>query len=302
MRVFVTGATGFVGSVVVRELLGAGHQVLGLARSDASAAALAAAGAEAHRGSLDDLESLRAGAAAADGVIHLAFNHDDFARFAASAQQDRRAIETLGEALAGSGRPLVITSGTAGAAPGRVADEDMTPDPAAITSPRFGTETVALAFAGRGVRVSIVRLPPSVHGEHDRGFVPLLIAAARTKGVSAYPGDGAQRWPAVHRLDAARLFRLALESAPAGTRLHAIGDEGVPVREIAEVIGRHLDLPVTSIAPEAAHDHFGFVGAVLALDIPASADRTRKEFDWYPGQPGLLADLETGHYFAEGPR
>ena len=301
MRVFVTGATGFIGSVVVRELLGAGHQVLGLARSDASAAALEAAGAEAHRGSLDDLESLRAGAAATDGAIHLAFNHD-FTDFAASAQQDRRAIEALGEALAGSGRPLVITSGTAGAAPGRVVDEDTVPESTAVTSPRFETETVALAFAGRGVRVSVVRLPPSVHGEHDQGFVPQLISAARTKGVSAYPGDGANRWCAVHRLDAARLFRLALESAPAGTRWHAIGDEAVPVRELAEVIGRHLDVPVTSIAPEAAYDHFGFVGAVLTLDIPATAERTRKELDWQPEQPGLLADLEAGHYFSEGPR
>lgn len=299
MRVFVTGATGFVGRVVVPELLGAGHRVAGLARSDKSAAALEAAGAEVHRGSLDDLESLRSGAAAADGVIHLAFNHDDFADFAANAAQDRRAIEVLGDALAGSGRPLVITSGTAGAAPGEIATEDSMPDPASAASPRFGTETTALAFADRGVRVSVVRLPPSVHGEGDKGFVPQVIAAARAKGVSAHPGDGAQRWPAVHRLDAARVFRLALESASAGTRLHAVGDEGVPIREVAEVIGRHLGVPVTSIAPEAAYDHFGFVGAALALDIPASAERTRKELGWQPEQPGLVADLEAGHYFAE---
>lgn len=292
MRVFVTGASGFIGSAVVSELIDAGHQVLGLARSASSADAVEAAGAHVHRGDLEDLESLRAGAESADGVIHLAFNHD-FTDYAGAAETDRRAIDTLGAVLAGSDRPFVVTSGLAGFALGRTMTEDDAADP---DSPR-ASEHAALAFASRGVRVAVLRLPPSVHGEGDHGFVPRLIDIAREKGVSAYPGDGSNRWPAVHRFDAARLFRLALESAPAGARLHAIGDEGLPVRDIAGTIGRHLSLPVTAIAPETAVDHFGWLGVFFSLDVPASSTLTRERLGWRPTQTGLLDDLEEGHYF-----
>jgi nucleoside-diphosphate-sugar epimerase len=292
MRVFVTGASGFIGSAVVRELIDAGHQVVGLARSDSSARAVEAVGAQVHRGDLENLESLRAGAESADGVIHLAFNHD-FTNYAGAAATDRHAIDALGEVLAGSDRPFVVTSGLAGFALGRSMTENDAADP---NSPR-GSEHAALAFTSRGARVSVLRLPPSVHGEGDHGFVPRLIDIAREKGVSAYPGDGSNRWPAVHRFDAARLFRLALESAPAGARLHAIGDEGVPVRDIAGAIGRHLSLPVTAIAPEAAVDLFGWLGAFFSLDVPASSALTRELLGWRPTQPGLLDDLAQGHYF-----
>lgn len=298
MRVFVTGATGFVGSAIVRELLDAGHQVLGLARSDAATASLSAAGAEVHRGDLDDLDSLRSRAAESDGVIHTAFIHD-FSDFAGAAQTDRRAIEALGEALAGSDRPFLVTSGTGGVSPGRVATEDSVPDPPAFALPRAASEEVALSFAGRGVRISLVRLPPSVHSDADKhGFVPHLIDIARATGVSAYPGEGSNRWSAVHQVDAAHLFRLAVEGAPAGARLHAVGDEGVAVRDIAEVIGRHLELPVTAISPEEAPDHFGFLGPIFSLDLPASSSRTRAQLDWQPVQPGLIADLDKGYYFS----
>ncbi len=294
MRVFVTGASGFIGSAVVSEVIATGHQVLGLARSDASAQALEAAGAQVHRGDIEDLGSLRAGAESADGVIHLAFNHD-FADYAGAAEIDRRAIDTLGGALAGSDRPFVVTSGLAGFGLGRAMTED---DAASPDSPRF-SERAALEFASRGVRVSVLRLPPSVHGEGDHGFVPRLIDIAREKGVAAYPGDGSNRWPAVHRFDAARLFRLALESAPAGARLHAIGDEGIPTREIAGAIGRHLGLPVTSVAPETAADHFGWLGVFFSLDVPASSAFTRELMGWQPTHQGLLDDLNEGHYFVE---
>ncbi|MFJ4651500.1 SDR family oxidoreductase [Nocardia sp. NPDC088792] len=298
MRVFVTGATGFVGSVVVRELLDAGHEVLGLARSDASAAALAATGAQVQRGDLTDLDSLRGGAAATDGVIHTAYIHD-FSQFQAAARTDRRAVAAMADALAGSDRPLVVTSGSPLRLSGETATEDSVPDPGPFGIERYVTEELAMTFADRGVRVSVLRLPPSVHGVGDHAFVPMLIAAARERGRAAYIGDGANRWPAVHRVDAARLFRLALESAPAGTRWHAVAEEGVPFREIATAIGHGLGVPVVSVAPEDAAEQLGFLGAFAGLDFPASSELTRKEFGWEPAQPTLLADLAAGHYFQE---
>ena len=301
MRVFLTGASGFIGSAVLRELLAAGHDVVGLARSEVSAESVADGGATVHRGSLDDLESLRKGASTADGVVHTAYNHDFSVSRPDAAAADRRAIEAMAEALAGSGRPLVITSGTGRRAPGQVATEDVLPDPTTDPTGRVMTELFATSFAERGVRVSVVRFPPSVHGRGDHGFIPRLIDIARSKGVSAYPGDGANRWPAVHRLDAAHLFRLAVESAPAGARLHGVGDEGVPVREIAELIGRHLGVPVTSVAGDQAAEHFGFLGAFFAADLPASSAITQRVLGWHPEQPGLIADLEEGHYFAKKP-
>jgi nucleoside-diphosphate-sugar epimerase len=293
MRVFVTGATGFIGSATVRELIEEGHQVLGLARSDAAEAMLASVGAEVHRGSLDDLDNLRSGAAASDGVIHTAFIHD-FSDFARACETDQRAIETLGAVLAGSDRPLVVASGTP-ALPGRLVTEEDTADlNSAARLPRR-SEEAALSFCSRGVRASIVRLPRSVHGEGDHGFVPTLIGIARGKGISAYPGDGSSRWPAVHRLDAAHLFRLALESAPTGSRLHAVGDEGV--REIAGVIGRRLGVPVVALPVEEAGSHFGFFGPIFSLDCPASSTLTQQRLGWRPQGPGLIADIEQGHYF-----
>jgi nucleoside-diphosphate-sugar epimerase len=292
MRVFVTGASGFIGAAVVSELIDAGHQVLGLARCDSAAQAVEAAGAQVHRGDLDNLESLRAGAQAADGVIHLAFNHD-FTDYKGAAETDRRAIDALGGVLAGSDRPFVVTSGLAGFALGRTMTEHDAADPNSARA----SEQAALAFTSRGVRVAVLRLPPSVHGEGDHGFVHRLIDIAREKGVAAYPGDGSNRWPAVHRSDAARLFRLALESAPAGARLHAIDDEGVPVRDIAGAIGRHLALPETTVPLEQAVDHFGWLGVFFSLDVPASSTLTRELLGWRPTRPGLLDDLEQGHYF-----
>ncbi|MEU5255941.1 SDR family oxidoreductase [Streptomyces longwoodensis] len=295
MRVFVTGATGFIGSAVVRELLDAGHRVVGLARSDRGEASLKEAGAEPLRGDLTDPDTLRRGAAEADGVIHLAFIHD-FQNYAAAAEADTRAIETMAGELAGSDRPFVATSGTLLVAPGRLATERDVPSAEGRALPRKSEET-ALSFVERGVRASVVRLSPTVHGRDDHGFVPRVIEVARAQGVSAYPGDGSQRWSAVHRLDAARLFRLALEKAPAGSRLHGADEEGVPVRAIAETVGRHLDVPVRSLPADQAEQHFGWLAPFLSLDGPASSALTRELLDWHPEQPGLLADLDEGHYF-----
>lgn len=295
MRVFVTGATGYIGSAIVRELFATGHQVLGLARSDAAEALLASAGAEVHRGTLDDLDSLHRGATAADGVIHLAYNHD-FSDYQGAAHTDLRAVETIGAALEGSGKPFVITSGTLLLTMlGRRGTEEDVLDPAL---PRIASENAAIALAERRVRSSVVRLAPSVHGEGDKhGFVPSLIGIARDKGVSAYIGDGSNCWPAVHRLDAARLFRLAVEAAPAGSRLHGVGEEGVPFRDIAEAIGRQLKLPVVSITTEKAGDHFGFLSAFVSFDNPTSSTLTQQRLGWQPQGPRLIADIEQGHYF-----
>jgi len=297
MRVFVTGASGFIGSAVVQELIGAGHQVVGLARSEASAEALQRAGAEVHRGSLEQLDSLRSGAETSDGVIHLAYIHD-FSKFDENARVDRAAIEALGEELAGSERPLVIAGGTLFLAPGRAGTEEDRGDPGLT---RRQNEHLLLSLAERGVRSAVVRLTPTVHGRGDHGFVPIIIGVAREKGVSGYVGDGANRWPAVHRLDAARLFRLALEQAPPGTVLHGVAEEGIPVRDIAEVIGRHLGVPLVSVEPEQAAEHFGFLGAFVGADSPASSAITRARFGWQPEHPGLLADLDEGHYFQATP-
>jgi nucleoside-diphosphate-sugar epimerase len=306
MRVFVTGASGWIGSAVVPELIGAGHQVIGLARSDASAAALTAAGAEVHRGTLDDLDSLHNAAAASDGVIHLAFKHDIAfsGDFQGAADADRRAVETFGEALVGSDRPFVIASGTLGLAPGRVGTERDGHDLDSGAAPMIGgahtrmaNAQITLSLACRGVRSSVVRLPPTVHGEGDHGFVATLIDIARDKGVSGYIGDGSNRWPAVHRIDAAHLFRLALEQAPAGSTLHGVADEGVPIRDIAGVIGRHLNLPVVAISPEDAAQHFAWLASFLAADSPASSALTRELVGWQPTHPGLIDDLDQGHYF-----
>ena len=293
MRVFVTGATGFIGSAIVKELIGSGHNVLGLARSDAAVALLKAAGADIHRGSLDDLESLRSGASAADGVIHTAFNHD-FSKFKANCETDRQVIEALGSVFEGSNRPLVITSGTGLMGRGQLATEDAQ---ASTTNPRIASEQAAAAVAARGVHVSVVRLSPSVHGDGDHGFVPMLIGFAREKGVSAYGGDGMNRWPAVHRLDAAHLFRLALEKNAAGARYHGVAEEGVPFREIAAVIGRRLNLPVVAKSAEEAGDHFGWFAHFAALDNPSSSQKTRELLGWQPMQPGLISDLDRPRYF-----
>lgn len=293
MRVFVTGATGFVGRAVTRELMDAGHEVVGLARTDAAAAALAAAGVRAHRCDMEDLESLRSGAAGADGVIHTAFRHD-FANYGPAAELDRRAIETLGEVLADSGRSLVVTSGTLMAVrKGPLATED---DSTRTDFPRR-SEEAALEAASKGTAASIVRLPPTVHGPGDHAFVPRLIALAREKGVSAYVGDGSNRWAAVHRLDAAHLYRLALEKGAKGSRYHAVADEGVPLRQIAAIIGRRLNVPVVSIASEHASEHFGWLATFVGIDGPTSSAKTREVLDWQPRELDLTADLEQAHYF-----
>src|SRR5271166_2600762 len=290
MRVFVTGATGFIGTAIVQELIGAGHKVIGLARSDAGAKSLTDLGAQVHRGDLEDLESLRSGAAASDGVIHLAFNHD-FSKYAANCQADRRAIEALGSVLVGSDRPLVVTSGTAAAfTPGRVATEDDPPVPSSMI-PRSASEEAATEMVSRGVRATAMRLP-QVHNRLKHGLITPLIEIARAKGVSAYVGDGRNRWPAVHLLDTARLYRLALEKGSAGARFHAVAEEGVPLREIAEAIGRGLKVPVVSKSPEEAADHFGWLGFFVGGDAPASSAKTQERLGWRPTQTGLISDLD----------
>ncbi|CAL9638093.1 SDR family oxidoreductase [Streptomyces sp. enrichment culture] len=306
MHVFVTGPTGSIGSAVVTELIASGHRVSGLARSDASADALAAAGAEVRRGTLDDRDLLRAAADAADGTIHLAFDHAKAlgGDFRTAAAEQRSAVEAFGEALAGSGRPLVVAVGTGGIAPeGIVATErdghEIDPAEVGANSPaaRLATAELALSFASRGIRSSIVRLPPTAHGEGDPAFIAELVGIARRTGASGYLGDGSNRWPAVHRLDAAHLFRLALERAQAGTTLHAVAEEGVPFRSVAEVIGRHLGVPVSPVAAEDADRHFDWLGGLVGLDIPVSGALTRDALGWQPVRPGVLDDLEQGHYF-----
>jgi nucleoside-diphosphate-sugar epimerase len=297
MRVFVTGATGFIGSAIVQELIGVGHQVIGLARSDGAAQSLIAAGAQVHRGELGDLESLRTGAAMSDGVVHTGFIHD-FSKFKQVCETDRLAIEALGSALAGSSRPLIITSGIGILPPGGLATEDTMPASGASAHPRAASEQAADSVAARSGRVCVVRLPPSVHGDGDHGFVPTLIRIAREKGVSVYEGDGRNRWPAVHRLDAAHLFRLALEKLPAaGTRLHGVAEQGIAFRDIAEVIGRRLNIPALSQSHEAAAQHFGWFAHFAAMDNPAASERTRELLGWRPTQPGLIPDLDRPGYF-----
>ena len=293
MNVFVTGATGFIGSAVVRELLAAGHQVLGLARSDAGAKFLVDVGAKVHRGDLEDLESLRSGAKLSDGVIHLGFNHD-FSKFAANCEMDKRAIETLGAVLAGSERPLLVTGGLLLLAPGRAATEEDAHPPVSNSFPRV-SEVAAMALASQGVRAAVVRLP-QVHDPVKQGLVSYLINIAREKGVSAYVGDGRNRWAAVHVLDAARLYRLALEKASAGARYHAVAEEGVSLRDIAEIIGRGLKVPVVSKSPKEAADHFGFLGYFVGTDGPASSALTQERLGWNPTGPSLITDLEKMRY------
>jgi len=294
MRVFLTGATGFIGTAIIQELINAGHQVLGLARSDAGAKSLIDAGAQVHRGDLEDLESLRSGAAASDGVIHTGFNHD-FSKYAANCEADRHAIEALGSALVGSDRPLIVTSGTGMAVtPGRLATEEDAPAPSSAI-PRSASEEAASAVSARGVRTSVVRLP-QVHDRVKQGFVTYAIAIAREKGVSAFVGDGLNRWPAVHVLDTARLYRLVLEKGDAGARYHAVAEEGVSMREIADAIGRGLKVPVVTKSPEEAAGHFGWLAFFLAFDSPASSAQTQQRLGWRPTQPGLISDLDHARY------
>jgi nucleoside-diphosphate-sugar epimerase len=295
MRVFVTGASGWIGSAVVDDLLADGHDVTGLARSAAAAAAIEAKGAQVRRGDLDDLDSLRAGAEAADAVIHLANKHD-FTDQAVSNAAERAAVQTLGDALAGTGRPLLLASGIAALAQGRPATEADASPFHGPDSPRGGSENLALEFAGRGVHPVSLRFSPTVHGTGDHGFIALLAAIAREKGVSGYPGDGTHRWAAVHRADAARLVTLGLEKAPAGSRLHAVAEEGVPARDIAEAIGRAFDLPVAAVPAGEVQDHYGWIGGFFGMDLSATSTQTRELLGWTPTGPTLIEDLDAGAY------
>jgi len=294
MRVFLTGATGFIGSRIVPELLQAGHQVIGMTRSDEGAQRLAAAGAEVHHGTLEDLESLRSGAAKAEGVIHVAFDHD-FSNFVANCEKDRRAIEALGAKLKGSDRPLIITSGTGmgSAGPGKPAVEDIFD--ASHPNPRSASEIAGNALLAQGVNVSVMRLP-QVHDTVKQGLITPLVQIARAKGVSAYIGDGSNRFPAAHVTDVARLYRLALERSERGARYHAVAEEGIPVRRVAEVLGKGLGLPVKSLSPDQAQDHFGWMAMFAAMDLWASGAKTQERLDWRPTGPGLIADLEQMRY------
>lgn len=297
MRIFVTGATGFIGKAVIQEVLDTGHQVLGLARSDKGAEALTALGVDVHRGSLDDLESLKQGASITDGVIHLAFIHD-FSDYEGNCRKDRLAIEAMGSVLAGSNRPLIITSGTLMLPPGRLASEDDAGDLTKPAAVRGLAEQSAFAFVPQGLRAMAVRLPPTNHGDGDQGFIKMLIDVARAKGVSAYIGDGLSRWPATHRLDTAHVFKLALEEGTAGATYHAVAEEGVAIKEIAEVIGQRLDVPVVSKTMEEAPAHFGFMAFPLSIDNPTSSVKTREQLGWTPTQPSLIDDLRDGTYFS----
>lgn len=295
MRVFITGASGWIGSAVTDELLAHGYEVLGLARSDESAAALEAKGATAHRGSLDDLDSLASGAAAADGVIHLAFKHD-FSDFAGAGRSEHAAVRRMLDTIEGSGQPFLIASGLAAAVTGRAVTED---DPSpfhGIESMRGGSENLALEYADRGVRPVALRFAPTVHGTGDHGFTAVLTKIAKDHGAAAYVGDGSTRWAAVHRSDAARLVRLALEKAPAGSRVHAVAEEGIPSRDIAAAIGRYLDLPTISVAPDQASEHFGWIGFFFGMEVSATSTRTRQLLDWTPTGPTLLDDIAAGAY------
>jgi nucleoside-diphosphate-sugar epimerase len=297
MRVFVTGATGFIGSAIAQELQAAGHRVLGLARNDAAVARLQAMGVEAHRGALADIGSLVAGATACDGVIHMAFIHD-FSAYGASVEADLRAVDAMTRALQGTGKPFIGTCVTALLAGGRLGTEADAPTPGTAGHMRAASEAKVLAAAAIGVRSSVVRLPPSVHGAGDHGFVPMLIDIARRTGFSAHIGDGANRWPAVHRSDVARLYRLAVEGAKPGSRLHGVAEQGVPMREIAETIGRGLGLPVRSLTPDEARAHFGWMAGFVAIDNPSSSEVTRQALGWQPSGPGLLEDMRDSGYFS----
>jgi nucleoside-diphosphate-sugar epimerase len=296
MRIFVTGATGFVGSAVVKELISAGYEVIGLARSDAAEKSLIAAGTQVYRGDIEDFESLRNGVASADGVIHTAFNHD-FSNFKNSCETDRRVIELFGTVLAGSERPLIVTSAIGILPQGHFATEETVPISGATAHPRAASEETAVMTGKNGARVSVIRLAPTVHGEGDHNFIPALIRLAKEKGFSAYIGEGNNCWPAVHRIDAAHLFRLVLEKGAAGRRYHAVAEEGIPFREIASVIGGQLNIPVVSISSEEAVNHFGWFAHFASMDIPASSQLTREQLSWQPAQPGLIQDMSLSHYF-----